>query len=435
MKTIQPWSDDAVTHAQQARQAIADIDEEQLDKLVSKTEALLGHQTKIIEPESKSTDQADAKNAAQFVRTKINALYEHEPKAQEELAEATAPHHRGSKHQQYIASLQKSGKSVAEIQTEWHRYYQSLSDREKHQVWQEFYEEQALTNAKDASASDSSNSTPRVADLKLAKLHDHKQLKRPITDTRTVSELKDRIAYRVSSGGRLKARHHLKSLAFGLGFGALTLTILLFSFFNERFIAPFISPSKSVSATPIIGTGEAIGTDPKIIIPKINLEVPVVYNLGTNQEKAIQNALEEGVVYYTGTALPGQNGNVAIVGHSSNNILNKGKYKFAFVLLNRLAVDDIFYLQKDGVRYTYKIYENRVVEANDVSVLQAQSKPNTATLITCDPPGTSLRRRVVVGEQISPDPASNKQATQAPVEEPKVLPSNAPSLWSRLFGN
>jgi LPXTG-site transpeptidase (sortase) family protein len=105
------------------------------------------------------------------------------------------------------------------------------------------------------------------------------------------------------------------------------------------------------------------------------------------------------------------------------------------VLLNRLAVDDIFYLQKDGVRYTYKIYENRVVEANDVSVLQAQSKPNTATLITCDPPGTSLRRRVVVGEQISPDPASNKQATQAPVEEPKVLPSNAPSLWSRLFGN
>lgn len=431
MKTIQPWSDDA---AHKARQTISDIDSTELDDLIAKTETLLGHQPKLVEPETKQPPK-EAESAANVVRTKLNALYEHEPAAEAELEEATAPHHKGSRHQQYIADLQKSGKSVVEIQTAWHRYYQALPNHDKYEVWQEFYEEQSRPKST-AQPAELQSETPSIKRRNAPiSLENRKTLKKPLVDTRTVGELKAQISERVTAGGKLKARHHLKSLLFGLGMGALTLMIVLFSFFNERFIAPFMTPSRSVSATPIIGTADAIGNEPKVIIPKINLEVPVVYDLGTNEEHAIQKGLEGGVVYYSGTAIPGETGNVAIVGHSSNNILNKGKYKFAFVLLNRLAIDDIFYLQKDGVRYTYKIYENRVVEANDVSVLHTQSKPNTATLITCDPPGTSIRRRVVVGEQISPDPSSNKQVQQTTIQEPEQLPSNAPSLWSRIFGS
>jgi sortase A len=239
----------------------------------------------------------------------------------------------------------------------------------------------------------------------------------------------------VSANGQLTPAQHAKSLLFGLGLAAFVGLLVTFTFFNEVFIAPFISPSRNVSATPIIGsaTGD-VGPDPKIIIPKINLEVPVVFGMDTIVEEEVQKALEDGVVHYATTPNPGETGNVAIVGHSSNNILNSGKYKFAFVLLKRLENDDVFFVHKDGIRYTYKVYKKEIVTPDNVSVLQPQEKPNTVTLITCDPPGTSVNRLIIVAEQISPDPAGNKPSTAIAAEAAsEELPSNAPSLWSRLW--
>ena len=213
--------------------------------------------------------------------------------------------------------------------------------------------------------------------------------------------------------------------------------VIMFGFFNERFIAPFITPSRTVSNTPIIADSSGpISAEPKIIIPKINVEIPVVYNQPSVEEKAIQSSLENGVVHYADTALPGDNGNAVIVGHSSNNIFNKGKYKFAFVLLSRLEVDDTFTLQKDGKRYTYKVYDRRIVKPTETGVLGLQTKAATVTLITCDPPGTSINRLVVIGEQISPDPVANASssatATIASTKSAEI-PGNAPSLWSRIW--
>jgi sortase A len=209
----------------------------------------------------------------------------------------------------------------------------------------------------------------------------------------------------------------------------------MFGLFNERFIAPFITPSKSVSNTPIIidPSTTAVGPEPKVIIPKINVEIPIVFDEESTEEAAIQRALEEGVIHYATTSNPGEQGNGAIFGHSSNNILNKGKYKFAFVLLRRLESGDVFYVQKDGKRFAYRVYKKTVVSPDQVAVLGAQDKPSTMSLITCDPPGTSLNRLVVVGEQISPDPSTNVASTaNQETTSPAILPSNSPSLWSRL---
>jgi sortase A len=218
--------------------------------------------------------------------------------------------------------------------------------------------------------------------------------------------------------------------------GLVVISFLLFGFFNERFIAPFITPSRNVSSTPIIvdQNATAAGSDPKIIIPKINVEVPVVYDEHSIEEKDVQAALERGVVHYANTALPGEKGNAVIVGHSSNNIFNRGKYKFVFVLLNKLEPGDTFMVDKDGKRYVYKVYDKRVVRPTDVSVLGATEKPATITLITCDPPGTSINRLIVVAEQISPDPSQNTINTETATKDqrPSVVPGNAPSLWYRF---
>ena len=148
-----------------------------------------------------------------------------------------------------------------------------------------------------------------------------------------------------------------------------------------------------------------------------------------------QKALESGVVHYATTPNPGEKGNAVIFGHSSNNIFNKGKYKFAFVLLSRLEPGDLFYINKDSKRYAYRVYKKDIVKPTQVSVLGATDKVATVTLITCDPPGTSLNRLVVVGEQISPDPSVNTTSTASkPEHQPVLLPSNSPSLWQRLVG-
>ena len=221
-----------------------------------------------------------------------------------------------------------------------------------------------------------------------------------------------------------KKKSHAHSALFGLGVGTVFLFIILFSFFNERFITPFIRPNSHVSATSIIvdpsQTGN-VGPEPKIIIPKINTEAPVVYDEPSIDEKAIQKALERGVVHYAITPNPGEKGNSVIVGHSSSNILNSGKYKFAFLLLKSLENGDTFYVQKDGVRYVYKVYNKFVTTPEDVSVLNPTDRPATMTLITCDPPGLSTNRLIIQGEQIFADPATNKESTVDPTPRPNRM--------------
>jgi sortase A len=372
------------------------------------------------ESSTSNTISEPANPAAELIRAKLNKLYSAEPSAVEEAAEAIELKNKRSKHQEFMYGLTTSGKSLADIQTDWHNYYVGLSDNEKHEVWQEFYQNQSAISAYARESSTGKNTAGKNTKE---------------TESKTVKEIKSQIIKKVNADGKLKPIHHAKSALFGIGLASIVALIIAFVFFNQVFVAPFISPSKTVSATPIIGNNTTdIGPDPKLIIPKINLEVPVVYDLDTIEEDAIQKGLEDGVVHYASTPNPGQNGNVVIVGHSSNNILNSGKYKFAFVLLKRLEVEDTFFVHKDGVRYTYKVYEKKVVPPTDVSVLGPASRDNSITLITCDPPGTSVNRLIITAEQISPDPSNNTQADIKLNEESQTLPSNAESLWSRLTG-
>lgn len=386
---------------------------------------------KVIEPlPADMTDASNSPNAAaDLIRKKLDALYAQEPTAKEEIAEVETVTHR-SKHQEFMHNLSHSGKSLADIQTEWHAYYTSLPNDEKHQVWQEFY----VNHNNPAPSVAHNNPIPPPAHTPRKKSARPRKLK----DARTVNEVKSQLIGTVTARGKAQKSHHVKSLMFGLTMGFTVLLVFMFGFFNERFIAPFITPSRNVSATPIIidPATSAVGPESKIIIPKINVEIPIDFDEPTIDEAAIQRSLEKGVVHYPTTSNPGELGNGVIFGHSANNILNKGKYKFAFVLLKRLENGDTFYVQKDGKRYVYKVFDKKVVAPTEVSVLYPTfpDKPSTFTLITCDPPGTSLNRLVVVAEQISPDPTTNvaSTATGQQTQVPTELPSDSVTLWQRI---
>lgn len=437
-------------------------------------------------PTSESTKKhSDEPNAAaDLIRRKLETLYSQEPDAGAEVAieqhtpELIQP--KRSSHQQFMHQLSASGKSLAEIQTSWHSYYAALSDNEKHAVWQEFY---ASNNQRSSSYNQFVTQAPEVAKAHIAtqpaptmpqpqlpafpqaqkpserKLKTHKKPqnfappsgaivvaehvpheKPTKVDSKHVAALKRTIKKRVNlnAATQAKAKQHVKSLVFGLGTGSLVLLFVLFGLFNEVIITPFIQPSRHASATPIILDSNSVApsAESEVIIPKINVEIPVDYTQTTTDESAIEDALNDGTVHYPSTSKPGEKGNAAIFGHSSNNIFNPGKYKFAFVLLHTLVPGDIFYLTYNNKIYSYRVYDKQIVSPSTVSVLDpVAGKTATATLITCDPPGTSLNRLIIWGEQISPDPNGNGNATASvAATTPTQIVGNGPTLWQRITG-
>lgn len=439
-------------------------------------------------PSDSSADSSVSADAAaiELIRQKVARAYGEEPAAASQLARAELAR-TPSKHQRYMHELSSSGKSLAEIQTAWHYYYTNLPDREKHEVWQEFYaasqhtpyqklfQKQAPVPQRPQSplppvaaaspepaapamglpqpaaeprrAPSAARSTSAVPATKKRskKLRDRVPGKKklPPLGTPTAAnrraaapaDLQQRIRRTVSANGKLSTKHHVQSLLFGLGMGLMVLAILLFSFFNEMIIAPFIQPSRKVNSQPIIvGTSSAAASaQPTVIVPKINIQIPVDFTLPSNDETTVQNSLENGVVHYPSTVKPGQNGNGAYFGHSSQNIFNNGKYKFAFVLLHQVTTGDIFYVTYGGKVYAYQVFAKEVVPPTKVEVLNdTKGKQATAVLITCDPPGLNTNRLVVWGEQISPSPTSNSAPAPAVTTQPEQITDNGPTLWQRI---
>jgi sortase A len=239
-------------------------------------------------------------------------------------------------------------------------------------------------------------------------------------------------------------RGQIRALLVGLAWGTAVIVVFLFTLFNQLVIAPFIQPGKSSVLPPAVdATGTPADTTPKIRIPKINVEIPIVYDVASTDEKDFQVALDKGVAHYPSTVMPGQSGNAAFFGHSSNNIFNPGSYKFAFVLLHELEVKDNFYLTYNDKLYSYEVVSKQIVKPTDIGVLgPVEGQVATATLITCDPPGTSNNRLVIVGKQTDPDPTATQVPTSATTTKDSTLvtsnlPGNGPNpivrLWQAIF--
>jgi LPXTG-site transpeptidase (sortase) family protein len=408
----------------------------------------------VSDPFQQSLPEGNA--AADLIRQKVAQIYKEEPSAAEEINESTLAVKR-SKHQQYMYELNNSGKDLATIQTQWHDYYTNLEPEEKYKVWQEFYDSQSAASSQKPVAvseatqqlalaehkSQASSAKPYRGQISNFSRNRVKAKTKQQPDNRQPQEIQASIKDKITAGGKIKARQNIQSLMFGLGMGLIVIFVFLFGFFNEVLIAPFIQPSRADADTPIILNSTVAPTQtPEVIIPKINVEIPVDYNETSTNEANIENDLEDGVVHYPTTVQPGQLGNAAFFGHSSNNIFNKGKYKFAFVLLHTLVKGDTFYLTYNDKVYVYKVVSKTIVSPNDINVLNAiPGQTATATLITCDPPGTSINRLIVVGQQISPDPSTNTAATTTPTSSASgttastaQLPGNGPTLWQKFYG-
>ncbi len=136
-----------------------------------------------------------------------------------------------------------------------------------------------------------------------------------------------------------------------------------------------------------------------IIIPKINANASVIKGVDYRDPGEYQKALTKGVAHAEGTKLPGQFGNVFLFSHSSVNFYEARRFNSVFYLLHKLEEGDRFYLIYQGEVFEYKVTEKKIVAADAVEYLGNLGGKKTATLMTCWPPATTLRRLLILATQ------------------------------------
>ncbi len=140
---------------------------------------------------------------------------------------------------------------------------------------------------------------------------------------------------------------------------------------------------------------EPVDPDFSIVISKIDVNAPVIEDVTTVNHEEYMAALKRGVAHARGTSLPGEPGNMFLFAHSSLNFWELGPYATVFNLLNKLENGDLITVFYDGQAYTYQVYDMEVVPGWNTEPFYEESEDATLTLITCDPPGSTINRRVV----------------------------------------
>ena len=262
------------------------------------------------------------------------------------------------------------------------------------------------------------------------------------TEVTILNKLRSTIRGKASDDAT-KSRRRRKFLPLAIGIG-VTL-IILFLQYNRIIFAPIMAyvspgnaPASEIEALDPTVT-QAVSSEPRLIIPKLNIDVPVRYGVPLS---GVMAAMNNGVAHYRiagASAYPGEIGNFVITGHSAGDIYSSNPYKYIFSGLERLETGDLIYVNYESKRYTYRVIKKEVVEPSNVAALVVDTDKPLLTLVTCTPLGTSRYRLLVTAEQISPSPNEASQPEEQ-VEESKsqILPANEPSffegIWNWLTG-
>ena len=135
-----------------------------------------------------------------------------------------------------------------------------------------------------------------------------------------------------------------------------------------------------------------------IVIPKIRAVAPVIKNVDPYNKNVFLPALKKGVAHAKGTSLPSENGNVYLFAHSTDAFYNVGTYNAVFYLIGKLEKNDEVKIYYNNIEYSYRVTEKKVVNANDSHYLIQKTNEKILTLQTCYPPGTTLKRLVVIAK-------------------------------------
>jgi len=138
-----------------------------------------------------------------------------------------------------------------------------------------------------------------------------------------------------------------------------------------------------------------------IIVEKIGADAPIIANVDAFDKATYTAALKRGVAHALGTSFPGQPGVTYLFAHSTDTIFNVPRYNAVFYLLREMVPGDSIVVFFNGRRYNYRVTETKITEPEDVSYFTMQTSEQILVLQTCDPPGTTWKRLLVIAKPVS----------------------------------
>jgi len=368
---------------------------------------MLSHQPVSINPSSDEIQkhQQNQEAAANVIRSQIDNILDKQTQSTSQL-NTSNPYFRD--HQEHVDPQTEKWR---EYHTAWQNYYQK------------YYEGYYLNSVK-----------------KIQEQYGSQKTKEIPTKTEEMFDLRQKLIGKVrNSASKVhKSRHFMPIIA-----GLVAVLLFLFLQYNQLIfanIAAYVSPGNIDPQNIILDPSSevTVSADPRLIIPKINVDVPVIYDISNDYDTQME-AMGRGVAQFAipgANSHPGEIGNTVIAGHSSSDLFDSGKYKFIFAQLDKLEVGDIIYANYKSVRYAYTVTKKEVVKPTNVDVLIYSTKTPVLTLITCTPLGTAINRLLVTAEQISPDPSkSTATTTKTETNSTTSIPGTTQTLFEKLFGS
>lgn len=126
-----------------------------------------------------------------------------------------------------------------------------------------------------------------------------------------------------------------------------------------------------------------------VTVPKIGQELPLYH--GTSD-----SVLSAAVGHFQGTSLP-------IGGETTHSVVSAHRglpTAVLFTHLDRMEEGDIFFFTILDRTITYEVDQIRIVEPDDVSLIQIEEGEDYCTLLTCTPYGINTQRLLVRGHQV-----------------------------------
>lgn len=368
-------------------------------------------------PPSNSAPRQEA--AANIIRSQIDSIYGGSPVATPKDSPSTeeAP----NPYQRTLTSRPEPQED------EWKKYHSAWQN-----YYQKYYENYYSHHANDAKSSAGYFSSSPVEQKETTSEEE-------LTNDEALFELRQKLLGKVhQSAKKIRRSRHFVPIVAAL----VVVLVFVFLQYNRNIVGTvraYVTPGNIDPQNIVIDPSSdiAVGSEPRLIIPKINVDVPVHYDVG-NDHNSQMAAMAKGLAHFSipgANSHPGEVGNTVIAGHSSNDVFDTGDYKFIFVQLEKLQIGDSIYANYKGKRYTYVVTKKEEVKPNRVDkLIYATDKP-VMTLITCTPIGTALNRLLVTAEQVSPDPTKASPAPKTgDTDEEAVMPGNAPTFLERIFG-
>ena len=358
----------------------------------------------------------DNTKAANVVRGQLDAIYQE----QHRVVTADGQNFNGGMSAQDQALRAQQERALKQYHSQWQDYYQK------------YYERYYVGHLAQAVNEEKQKVHAEVASQVQA------QQAQAAAESDEVTELKEKIVNKAKTQAKKarKSRHFLPIMS-----AVVVMLVVGFLQYNQVIVGTvkaYVSPGDIDPQNIIIDptSNTVVSSDPRLIIPKINVDVPTIYNVGVDHQSQM-DAMFKGVAHFAvpgANSMPGQKGNTVFAGHSSNDIFDPGDYKWIFVQLDKLEPGDTIFVNYNSQRYTYSVTAKKVVNPTDVQSLSGYDDKPMLTLITCTPIGTAQNRLLVFAEQVTPDPAQAAPAPSATDGAQADMPGNGPSALQRMFG-